>query len=151
MHASEKRAILLSLIISVIFSIATLAYAIKHGYNPGELWVEYAYTAGTATGLLALMKFASHALGPMGHKSSLFYLIMLSTKNLTRHQIIGTILWLTAISMTMGSFTTFKSLIPYENPFHYDEDFMKLDLYIFGGKAPGTLPMKLLANPYQLG
>ena len=129
------------------FSMATLAYAIRHGYHPGELWVEYAYTVDIATGLLVLIKFASHALGPMGHENSLSHLIMFSTKNLTRHQITGIILWLAAISMTMGSFTTFKSLIPYGNPFRYDEDFMKMDLYISRGKAPWQVTHEAFSHP----
>lgn len=143
----ENRAIGTATLISMLFSIAVFIYAKKHGFYPGALWIEYTYTSGLAVILASLVKLIFIALESRNSDKSLIMITERLLKKLSPNKVIRVVLWSLAISMTMGSFTAYKSLMPYDNPFSYDERFMQLDLLIFQNIAPWKLTHSMFENP----
>ncbi|WP_234497735.1 phosphatase PAP2 family protein [Vibrio maritimus] len=65
-----------------------------------------------------------------------------------RARIISSFVLLTAISIFMSAFSSFKGLIPIIHPFQYDLLFHQLDVWLFAGNEPWTVVHTLLDSPY---
>jgi hypothetical protein len=144
----EKTGMTLALVVATLFSVVTAYSAYSVNISPVTVWLDYYLIALILTLSTAMLKTLGTVikLQPK-HPLPLFLSLLFGTFRGVGWSVIT--LWPLAIALTLGSFTTCKTIINLETPFIYDAFFMELDRNIFLGTPPWRVTHFLFSKPLE--